>query len=1166
MINQQYTSKSGIFFKLNDSFITKYKKKKPPFGFGLLGELTFYRTYSRIKEDGKNEQWWETVERVVNGTYSLQKRHIISHSLKWNEKKAQNSAQEMYDRIFNMKFLPPGRGLWAMGSPIIEERGIGAALNNCFAYETKILTKKGVRKIGDLAGTEQELLTRNGEWIKSPIRSFGKQDLVKLILKRDNLRKEIYTTENHRWFVIDEDRIITEKITSELKKGDRLQGRSVHQAKNNTEWTVSLVLPTDRTEEVYCATVPQFGCFTLEGNILTGNCAFVSTENLADHPTKPFEFLMDMSMLGCGVGCDTAGAGSFIIKGPTDSEPVEYVIPDTREGWVESLKLLLESYFLGTSPISFNYSNIRKAGLSIKGFGGISSGPDPLIELHNNIKLKLDAFIDKEISVTNIVDIQNLIGKTVVAGNVRRTAEILLGSPYSSEYLDLKNYNINPDRANYGWTSNNSVLASLGMDYSECAKRTMLNGEPGYIWLDNLQKYSRMCDPIDNKDWRVKGVNPCITSDTWITTDLGLFQVKDLINKNINVIVNGRSYKSLSKGFFHTGKKQTYVLKCKYGPSVKLTEDHKVMTVNRGWVQAKDLTQQDTILIHNHNNYYINNLNQDEIDKGYLLGLYFSNGSASRTGPKLSFWLNKDPQSINCYHKAIDIIDKNNNLTKWNKNNRQSNIAIQEIHRDIGNKYLTDICKEYNVWPNKNIDNKLLYSNTSLQIGFIKGFFDGDGHIEGSKTKGIRCIISQSNYDTLEKIQLLLNKFGIKSKIYNLQESGNRLLPDGKGGQQEYLCQNTYRLSISGCDAQKFINIIQPLHGKKIDAWNKLNQNITFYQSKFEFQFESLTPQSIEDVYDITVDDKHAFSANGIYLSNCSEQSLESYELCCLVETFPLNHNSLEDFKTTLKYAYLYAKTVTLIPTHWTETNEVMLRNRRIGCSQSGIAQFVNKNGIAELIKWSKEGYDIIEEYDIQYSSWFAVPVSIKRTSIKPSGSVSLLAGATPGVHYPESNFYIRRIRLGINSNLLPPIIEAGYKVESAFGSEKDTVVVEIPVSLEDKIPTLKDVTIWQQVQLATIMQKYWADNAVSFTGTFNPSTEGKDIKNILDMYQYELKAVSFLPQISGGAYPQMPYEEISKEKYQELIKNLKPVLFNNIEQEKADVEKFCSGDKCNII
>ena len=104
----------------------------------------------------------------------------------------------------------------------------------------------------------------------------------------------------------------------------------------------------------------------------------------------------------------------------------------------------------------------------------------------------------------------NLIGKCVVAGNVRRTAEIVFGEADSQEYLDLKNYEVNPHRAEYGWTSNNSIFAELGMDYTEACERVKLNGEPGFAWLENMQNYSRMNNGPDYKDHRVKGGNPCL--------------------------------------------------------------------------------------------------------------------------------------------------------------------------------------------------------------------------------------------------------------------------------------------------------------------------------------------------------------------------------------------------------------------------------------------------------------------------------------------------------------------------------------------------------------------------------------------------------------------------------------------------------------------------------
>ena len=653
-------------FVLSENFIAKYKRKRPPFGFNGLGELVYMRTYSRIKEDGKNERWWETVQRVVEGTYSMQKNWIDSHQLGWNPWQAQKSAQDMYDRIFNMKFLPPGRGLWAMGTPITEEKKLYAALNNC---------------------------------------------------------------------------------------------------------------------------------------------AFVSTKTLKEDYSKPFCFLMDASMLGGGVGFDTKGAGEIIIKGvDTTRDEQLYEIPDTREGWVESLRLLLESYFHGQSPVEFDYTKIRPAGAPIKGFGGVSSGHEPLKEVHAEIRNILDDNIGNPITVTTIVDVMNLIGKCVVAGNVRRTAEIVFGDPNSEEYLNLKNYKVNPHRDQYGWTSNNSIFAELGMDYTDVCKRITDNGEPGFAWLDNMRKFSRMQNGGDNKDHRVAGGNPCL------------------------------------------------------------------------------------------------------------------------------------------------------------------------------------------------------------------------------------------------------------------------------------------------------------------------------------------------------------------------EQSLESYELCCLVETFPANHDSLDDYKRTLKYAYLYAKTVTLGRTHWPETNRVMLRNRRIGCSVSGVAQFITKHGMDDLRKWLEKGYKTIQEWDKMYSDWFAVPKSIKTTSVKPSGTVSLLVGATPGMHYPESRFYIRRMRLSKHSELIEPLMKAGYTIEPAFGSENSTMVVEVPVDVGEGIRTAAELSIWEQFSLAAFLQRHWADNQVSCTATFDPEIEADQLPYVLNYFQYRLKGISLLPRHPVGAYKHMPYECIEEKEYNKQVKKLGKLSFGVIKHEEADIDKFCNNDVCEVV
>ena len=278
----------------------------------------------------------------------------------------------------------------------------------------------------------------------------------------------------------------------------------------------------------------------------------------------------------------------------------------------------------------------------------------------------------------------------------------------------------------------------------------------------------------------------------------------------------------------------------------------------------------------------------------------------------------------------------------------------------------------------------------------------------------------------------------------------------------------------------------------------------------------------------------------------CLEQSLESYELCCLVETFPAHHDSLEEFLRTLKFAYLYGKTVTLGRTHWAETNRVMLRNRRIGCSVSGIAQFLSNHSLDELRQWLDAGYKTVQRWDDIYSEWLCVPRSIKTTSVKPSGTVSLLAGATSGMHFPLCKYYVRRVRFPKDSDMLPALLHAGYPIEPCIGQEDSLVVVSFPAYSGDNVTIQDDVSIFEQFSLAAFLQRYWADNQVSCTISFNPETETSKISKCLDFFQYQLKGCSLLPRIKLGVYPQAPYEAIDKETYEAMTKDLKPINWDS--------------------
>jgi len=238
-----------------------------------------------------------------------------------------------------------------------------------------------------------------------------------------------------------------------------------------------------------------------------------------------------------------------------------------------------------------------------------------------------------------------------------------------------------------------------------------------------------------------------------------------------------------------------------------------------------------------------------------------------------------------------------------------------------------------------------------------------------------------------------------------------------------------------------------------------------------------------------------------------------------------------------------------------------MLKNRRIGLSQSGVVQAFNKFGRREVYDMCDKAYAHVQQLDEEYSNWLCIPKSVRMTSIKPSGTVSLLNGSTPGIHFPESEYYIRRIRFSNTSPLLVRLKESGYKIEDDKYSP-NTSVVEFPIHEPHYSKGKRDVSLWEQLEIAAQYQYYWADNSVSITVTFNES-EATQLKYALELYETRLKAVSFLRHEESG-YAQAPYEKITKKRYEKMASQITPLRRFTTEEGGAGT-KFCTNDSCTI-
>lgn len=296
----------------------------------------------------------------------------------------------------------------------------------------------------------------------------------------------------------------------------------------------------------------------------------------------------------------------------------------------------------------------------------------------------------------------------------------------------------------------------------------------------------------------------------------------------------------------------------------------------------------------------------------------------------------------------------------------------------------------------------------------------------------------------------------------------------------------------------------------------------------------------------------------------CAEQSLAPFETCCLAEIHLPNIESFGEFMEVAKYLYRINKHSLAIKCHHPETEAIVHKNMRMGIGITGYAMSTHKQK-----KWLKEAYSQLRSYDKSYSKKHGFPESIKITTVKPSGTLSLLSGVTSGAHPGYSHFYIRRIRMASNTTLVDVCKENGYNVEyvrNFDGTEdRNTVVVEFPCKLPKHAKVANEVTAVDQLETIKELQKVWSDNAVSVT-IYYKKEELDNIKEWLSKnYNDNLKTVSFLLHSEHG-FDQAPYEEITEEKYKEMVKNVKPITSVEVQEDSIDSSQIgCEGGMCPI-
>lgn len=293
----------------------------------------------------------------------------------------------------------------------------------------------------------------------------------------------------------------------------------------------------------------------------------------------------------------------------------------------------------------------------------------------------------------------------------------------------------------------------------------------------------------------------------------------------------------------------------------------------------------------------------------------------------------------------------------------------------------------------------------------------------------------------------------------------------------------------------------------------------------------------------------------------CGEQSLEPYETCCLYEIYLCNIDSYEELLDILELAYRVCKHSLLLKSHHLETDTVVHKNMRMGLGMTGIQQ-----ASEEQQGWLSDAYEYLRAFDREYSEKHGLPVSIKLTTVKPSGTLSLLPGVTPGVHAAIFEHMLRRITIAAENPLVDICKKHGYNVEykkNQDGSyDRGSVVVEFPYKYPKGTRLAKDMTAIDQLNEVKRLQKVCSDNSVSCT-IYYRKEELPAIKDYLRKnYQNCFKSLSFLLHNDSG-FVQQPYEEITEDQYNELVAKTK--LITSISTAEYESNDECASGACPL-
>jgi ribonucleoside-diphosphate reductase alpha chain len=747
----------------------------------------------------------------------------------------------------------------------------------------------------------------------------------------------------------------------------------------------------------------------------------------------------------------------------------------------------------------FSFSRLRPEGATVGTTGGVASGPISFMKVYdtateiikqggrrrgaNMAILRCDHpdIMEFIASKSDKTSFRNFNISVAVTGPfldaLKKEKEVELIAPHNNEVIQT---------------------ISARVIFDAIVHNAWSTGDPGIIFIDRINDEHSLNGEL------VESTNPCVSGDTLVSTEKGMFNILDIPN------------------VIKTGKKMIYLLRTKEGYQVKVTKDHRVLTPE-GWKQAGDLLNGDKIRLQS-NEGGCGEFGNVRI--GQILGWYIGDGwhTGRDRRATLAFY-GKDKGRLTEYYRNIVNEELDSNLGIIKSKNRE----------EVRSRSILNLIRDWEM-KSKEISNLLLSSTMECQQGFLQGLFTADGSVQGTTKKGFTVRLSQSNLGNLHKVQLMLLNFGIVSKIYEKRRRKQfRLMPDGKGQGKLYQTKANHELVISKENIVRFRDRIGFLLDYK---QNRLVRSIESlkgrgpYKEYFIARFDSLKPLQEEDVFDIVGTPLGGFVANGIVVHNCGEQPLLPYESCVLgsinlsrmVQDGEINWSRLEE---VVRLAVRFLDNIVDLNVYPVKEIEQKTKvNRKIGLGIMGFAELLIKLKIPyDSVKGLERAEEIMTFIRQKAERASADLAKIRGNfenfallknrnkwkrnatliTVAPTGSISLIAQTSSGIEPLFAIAHSRMLAEGIHLSEVNPLFEK-VAVDEGFWNDRIEHEVaktgsvqhidEVSEEIKKVFKAAHEIDPEWHVRMQAAFQKH-TDNAVSKTVNLPNSATTEDVEKI---------------------------------------------------------------------